>query len=78
MEFNVFNKIYKQMYLNLNINKSNWLLTDIFSRRPRLDPELDTVDTSDLLDNSAAKHKLAVRPRKTHAHPKQGRAQGQR
>lgn len=40
------------------------------SRRARLDPELDDLlrtSVASLLDNSAAKHKLAVRPRKKHS-----------
>ncbi|KAH9631640.1 hypothetical protein HF086_006632 [Spodoptera exigua] len=36
--------------------------------KPRLDPELDI--KAELLDTSAAKHKLAVRPKKNHPRKK--------
>lgn len=35
-------------------------------RRAKLDPDLDSV-SGELLDNAAAKHKLSVKPRRTHA-----------
>ncbi|CAH0694872.1 unnamed protein product [Spodoptera exigua] len=38
------------------------------SKKPRLDPELDI--KAELLDTSAAKHKLAVRPKKNHPRKK--------
>ncbi|XP_044269472.1 obscurin isoform X2 [Tribolium madens] len=37
----------------------------VASKKPKLDPELDTV-TGELLDSSAARHKLSVKPRRTH------------
>ncbi|PSN33347.1 hypothetical protein C0J52_16399 [Blattella germanica] len=41
-------------------------------KRMKLDPELDVgTDGMALLDSSAAKHKLAVRPRRKHADPRQ-------
>ncbi|GAB0092620.1 Obscurin [Sergentomyia squamirostris] len=36
------------------------------SKRQRLDPELDVGQSGDLLDSSAAKHKLSVKPKKNH------------
>ncbi|CAH1180870.1 unnamed protein product [Phyllotreta striolata] len=36
------------------------------SKRLKLDPELDSVTVENVLDNTAAKHKLAVKPRRTH------------
>nr|CAD7431080.1 unnamed protein product [Timema monikensis] len=40
-------------------------------RRLRLDPDLDLGDLSSLLDNSAARHKLSVRPRRKHTDSRQ-------
>ncbi|KYB28579.1 Muscle M-line assembly protein unc-89-like Protein [Tribolium castaneum] len=37
----------------------------VASKKPKLDPELDTV-SGELLDSSAARHKLSVKPRRTH------------
>ncbi|GBP12324.1 hypothetical protein EVAR_75764_1 [Eumeta japonica] len=42
-----------------------WYVSTIFERKPRLDPDLD-VGEAQLLDATAAKHKLAVRPKKNH------------
>nr|CAD7409926.1 unnamed protein product [Timema cristinae] len=39
--------------------------------RLRLDPDLDLGDLSSLLDNSAARHKLSVRPRRKHTDSRQ-------
>ncbi|CAD7077146.1 unnamed protein product [Hermetia illucens] len=39
---------------------------DTFAKRPKLDPELDVGQTTDLLENPAAKHKIAVKPRKNY------------
>ncbi|XP_055686183.1 obscurin isoform X3 [Lutzomyia longipalpis] len=36
------------------------------SKRQRLDPELDVGQSGELLDNSVAKHKLSVKPKKNH------------
>lgn len=36
------------------------------SRKPKLDPELNLADTTKL-DNSLAKHRISVKPKKTHA-----------
>ena len=36
-------------------------------RKPRLDPQLDTGEATNLLDNSIAKHKLAIKPKKNHS-----------
>ncbi|KAJ9600692.1 hypothetical protein L9F63_026170, partial [Diploptera punctata] len=42
------------------------------SQRLKLDPDLDLgTDSTALLDNSAAKHKLSIRPRKKHADSRQ-------
>lgn len=38
-------------------------------RKARLDPDLD-VEIGDVLDNSAARHKLSIRPRRNHADPR--------
>lgn len=38
-------------------------------RRARMDPDLE-VEVGDILDNSAAKHKLAIRPRRNYADPR--------
>uniref|UniRef100_A0A1B6CRD6 DH domain-containing protein n=1 Tax=Clastoptera arizonana TaxID=38151 RepID=A0A1B6CRD6_9HEMI len=41
------------------------------SKRLKLDPDLDLgVDVGTLLDNSAARHKIAVRPKRKHADPR--------
>ncbi|XP_068917953.1 obscurin isoform X7 [Tenebrio molitor] len=37
----------------------------VSAKKPKLDPELDAV-TGQTLDNSAARHKLSVKPRRTH------------
>ncbi|XP_063930937.1 obscurin isoform X4 [Zophobas morio] len=37
----------------------------VSAKKPKLDPELDTV-SGELLDSSAARHKLSVKPRRTH------------
>jgi len=34
-----------------------------------MDPDLE-VEVGDILDNSAAKHKLSIRPRRNHADPR--------
>lgn len=34
-----------------------------------MDPDLE-IEIGDILDNSAAKHKLSVRPRRNHADPR--------
>uniref|UniRef100_A0A1B0DPE5 Uncharacterized protein n=2 Tax=Phlebotomus papatasi TaxID=29031 RepID=A0A1B0DPE5_PHLPP len=36
------------------------------AKRQRLDPELEVGQTGEILDNSAAKHKLSVKPKKNH------------
>nr|CAD7568882.1 unnamed protein product [Timema californicum] len=41
------------------------------AKRLRLDPDLDLGDLSSLLDNSAARHKLSVRPRRKHTDSRQ-------
>jgi hypothetical protein len=38
-------------------------------RKARIDPDLE-VEIGDILDNSAAKHKLSIRPRRNHADPR--------
>lgn len=38
-------------------------------RKARMDPDLQ-VEVGDILDNSAAKHKLSIRPRRNHADPR--------
>ncbi|XP_020293629.1 obscurin isoform X3 [Pseudomyrmex gracilis] len=39
------------------------------AKKARLDPDLD-VEIGDVLDNSAARHKLSIRPRRNHADPR--------
>ncbi|XP_011878155.1 PREDICTED: muscle M-line assembly protein unc-89 isoform X5 [Vollenhovia emeryi] len=39
------------------------------AKKARLDPDLE-VEVGDILDNSAAKHKLSIRPRRNHADPR--------
>ncbi|KAK0094450.1 hypothetical protein PV326_010858, partial [Microctonus aethiopoides] len=40
------------------------------SKRSRMDPELDIGDVGARLDNSAARHKLSIRPRRKHEDPR--------
>ncbi|KAK0180904.1 hypothetical protein PV327_003237 [Microctonus hyperodae] len=40
------------------------------SKRSRMDPELDVGDVGARLDNSAARHKLSIRPRRKHEDPR--------
>lgn len=42
------------------------LMKTFLSRKPKLDPELNLADTTKL-DNSLAKHRISVKPKKTHA-----------
>ncbi|XP_018359776.1 PREDICTED: muscle M-line assembly protein unc-89 isoform X3 [Trachymyrmex cornetzi] len=39
------------------------------AKKARIDPDLE-VEVGDILDNSAAKHKLSIRPRRNHADPR--------
>ncbi|XP_071572462.1 protein Obscurin isoform X5 [Temnothorax nylanderi] len=39
------------------------------AKKARMDPDLE-VEVGDILDNSAAKHKLSIRPRRNHADPR--------
>lgn len=39
-------------------------------RKIKLDPDLEIGDVGEVLDNSAAWHKLSVRPRRKHADPR--------
>ncbi|XP_067207809.1 obscurin isoform X2 [Linepithema humile] len=39
------------------------------AKKARMDPDLE-VEIGDILDNSAAKHKLSIRPRRNHADPR--------
>ncbi|XP_026827528.1 obscurin isoform X4 [Ooceraea biroi] len=39
------------------------------AKKARMDPDLE-IEVGDILDNSAAKHKLSVRPRRNHADPR--------
>ncbi|KAG7203298.1 hypothetical protein KM043_010391 [Ampulex compressa] len=40
------------------------------AKKLKVDPELETGEAGEMLDNSAAKHKLSVRPRRKHADPR--------
>ncbi|XP_070156195.1 obscurin isoform X7 [Polyergus mexicanus] len=42
---------------------------DDSAKKARVDPDLE-VEVGDILDNSAAKHKLSIRPRRNHADPR--------
>ena len=50
---------------NSRVSMKAFSNTKMFCRKPKLDPELDTV-SGELLDSSAARHKLSVKPRRTH------------
>ncbi|XP_039304592.1 obscurin isoform X5 [Solenopsis invicta] len=43
------------------------------AKKARMDPDLE-VEVGDILDNSAAKHKLSIRPRRNHADPRARRS----
>ncbi|KAL6444321.1 hypothetical protein ACFW04_001898 [Cataglyphis niger] len=42
---------------------------DDSAKKARMDPDLE-IEVGDILDNSAAKHKLSIRPRRNHADPR--------
>jgi hypothetical protein len=52
-----FGKVFSSFLYEFPLN--------LYCRKPKLDPELDAV-TGQTLDNSAARHKLSVKPRRTH------------
>lgn len=65
--YNVNIYVFKKILHNLCARIFNMCGYNI--RRPKLDPEFSFVvgnAANNLLDNSAAKHKLSVKPKKTH------------
>ncbi|XP_072755043.1 protein Obscurin isoform X6 [Anoplolepis gracilipes] len=48
---------------------------DDSAKKAKMDPDLE-VEVGDILDNSAAKHKLSIRPRRNHADPRARNSSG--
>lgn len=56
----------------ISSNFKKYYILFTYYRRLKLDPDLDLgMDVGSLLDNTAARHKISVRPRRKHADSRQ-------